>query len=59
MPDGPEIRRAAARIAAKLGGRRRAAVRFGVARLQRFEDALTGAREVGVETRGKALLVRY
>lgn len=38
-------------------GRRLAEVRFGLARLHRFEDALTGAPLAGVETRGKALLI--
>ncbi|WP_462330619.1 hypothetical protein [Thiohalocapsa halophila] len=40
MPEGPEIRRTAEGMAAKRDGGRLAEVRFGAARLQRFEDAL-------------------
>lgn len=59
MPEGPEIRRAADRIAAAITGQRLAEVRFGLPRLRRFEDELTGAWVVGVETRGKALLIAF
>jgi hypothetical protein len=37
MPAGPDIRRAAEGIAAERDGGRLAEVRFGLARLQRFE----------------------
>ena len=59
MPEGPEIRRAADRIAKAIDGQRIAEVRFGLPRLQRFEDELTGVRVAGVETRGKALLIVF
>jgi endonuclease-8 len=59
MPEGPEIRRAADRIAAVIDGQRIVEVRFGLVRLRRFEDELTGSRVVGVETRGKALLIAF
>lgn len=59
MPEGPEIRRAADRIAAKIDGRRLVEVRFGLPRLRPFEDELIGARVAAVETRGKALLIRF
>lgn len=59
MPEGPEIRRAADRIAAIIDGQKLAEVRFGLPRLRRFEDELTGARVAGIETRGKALLIAF
>ena len=59
MPEGPEIRRAADRIAKAIAGQRLAEVRFGLPRLRRFEDELTGVRVAGVETRGKALLIAF
>jgi endonuclease-8 len=59
MPEGPEIRRAADRIAKAIDGQRLAEVHFGLARLRRFEDELTGGRVAGVETRGKALLIAF
>ncbi len=59
MPEGPEIRRAADRISAVLTGRQLHEVWFGLPRLVRFSDELTGCRVDGVETRGKALLIRF
>ena len=59
MPEGPEIRRAADRVAAVLVGRETAAVKFGLAKLKRFEKALTGQTVTAVETRGKAMLSRF
>ncbi len=59
MPEGPEIRRAADRISAVLTGRQLHEVWFGLPRLVRFSDELTGCRVDDVETRGKALLVRF
>ena len=59
MPEGPEIRRAADRIGKVLDGRRVESVCFGLARLQRFEDELTEATVARVETRGKAMLIRF
>ncbi len=59
MPEGPEIRRAADRISAILTGRELKEVWFGLARLKHFSDELTGCRVEGVDTRGKALLVRF
>lgn len=59
VPEGPEIRRAADRIAAVLNRRRLDAVWFGPPRLVRFSDELTGSRVACVDTRGKALLIRF
>lgn len=59
MPEGPEIRRAADRIAQVLVGRVIEEAWFGLPRLRRFSDELTGRRVRSVDTRGKALLVRF
>ena len=59
MPEGPEIRREADRLAVVLTGRRLEAVSFGLPRLQRYARTLTGCRVDAVDTRGKALLTRF
>ena len=56
MPEGPEIRRAADRIAAVLERQLVEQAWFGLKRLQRLGPELSGAR---VDTHGKALLVRF
>ena len=59
MPEGPEIRRAADRIAKVLAGVQIEQARFGLQRLRRFEDELRDRRVERVDTRGKALLIRF
>lgn len=59
MPEGPEIRRAADRIAHVLTGRKLEDVWFGLPRLVRFSDELCGCCVQGVDTYGKALLIRF
>jgi endonuclease-8 len=59
MPEGPEIRREADRLAAVLTGRRLDAVSFGLPSLERYAGTLTGCRVDAVDTRGKALLTRF
>jgi len=59
VPEGPEIRRAADRLAAALGGEKLRRVRLLPPALRRFERALTGDRVVAVDTRGKAMLTRF
>jgi len=58
MPEGPEIRRAADRLARVLEHQTLEAVYFGQPRLKRFEAALAGNKVTALETRGKALLTR-
>jgi len=58
MPEGPEIRRAADRLASVLESRTLDDVYFGQPRLKRYEAALTGSTVTALETRGKALLTR-
>ena len=59
MPEGPEIRRAADRIARVLLNQPVIAAEFGLPRLQRFSKRLTGATVTAVNTRGKAMLTRF
>jgi len=59
MPEGPEIRRAADRVAAAIEGRRAEDVFFAFERLKRFEEVLSGQVVDEVTTRGKAMLTRF
>jgi len=59
LPEGPEIRRAADKIAAKLRGQVVDTVWFGLPRLEPFAPRLAGRRVAELETRGKALLIHF
>jgi endonuclease-8 len=59
MPEGPEIRRAADRVAAAIEGRVADEVFFAFEHLKRYEDELTGRAVHEVTTRGKAMLTRF
>ncbi len=59
MPEGPEIRRAADRLADILEGRVVESARFGQARLRRHGKTLSGHKVTRLETRGKALLTHF
>lgn len=59
MPEGPEILRAAERVAAVLAGRTALEVEFGLPRLRRHGPTLSGRRIDAVEARGKALLLHF
>ena len=59
MPEGPEIRRAADRIARVLEGREVESISFGLPRLKRYGARLRGASVIEVETRGKAMLTHF
>ena len=59
MPEGPEIRRAADRIARVVVGQTIEAVNFGLPKLARFDALLSGQRVADIETRGKALLTHF
>lgn len=59
MPEGPEIRRAADRLADVLQGRRLQRVFFGLDSLRGWEARLTGCRVTRVEACGKALLTHF
>lgn len=59
MPEGPEIRLAADRVAAVLVGQRIAELSFGLPQLKRFERQLAGKTVTDVSTRGKAMLTKF
>lgn len=59
MPEGPEIRLAADRIAKVLQRQTVVDAEFGLDRLKRFEKRLAGATVCAVDTRGKAMLTRF
>lgn len=59
MPEGPEIRLAADRIADVLVGEVVEAVEIAFPELKRFEDKLVGCRVERVDTRGKAMLTHF
>jgi endonuclease-8 len=59
MPEGPEIRLAADRIARVLVGQEIVAATFGLAPLKKFERSLVGCVVTAVDTRGKAMLTRF
>ena len=59
MPEGPEVRREADRIAAALEHHRVLEVFFGLERLRNFADHLCGHVVTRVTTRGKALLTEF
>jgi endonuclease VIII len=59
VPEGPEIRRAADKVARVLVGKRIERVAFGLQPLKRFEKRLTGRTVTAVDTRGKAMLTRF
>jgi endonuclease-8 len=59
MPEGPEIRRAADRLARVLVGRVVEEARFHLPQLSHFDRRLTGRTVTAVDTRGKAILTRF
>jgi endonuclease-8 len=59
MPEGPEIRRAADRIARVLVGKPVVSIEFGLPELRRFRRRLEGRTVTAVDTRGKAMLTRF
>jgi endonuclease-8 len=59
MPEGPEIRLAADRVADAIVGRRATTVSFAFDRLKPYEALLSGQTVTGVESRGKAMLTHF
>lgn len=59
MPEGPEIRRAADRLAAAVAGAPLASAWFAFPALKPFEAGLQGHRILAIEPRGKALLTHF
>ena len=59
MPEGPEIRRAADRLAEAVLGQPLAAAWFHFPELKRHQKALVGRRITAIEPHGKALLTHF
>ena len=59
MPEGPEIRRARDSLSETLSGKTVEEVSFAFGRLKPFESLLVGQRVVSVNSRGKAMLIRF
>ena len=59
MPEGPEIRRAAGRVAECIAGRVADEVWFAFEHLKPFERRLSGVEVRAVQARGKAMLTRF
>jgi len=59
MPEGPEIRRAADRLAEAVAGDPLVSAWFAFPQLKRFEPGLAGRRIESITPRGKALLTRF
>ena len=59
MPEGPEIRRAADEIAEAIVDGETREVFFAFDHLKPYEEKLSGSRVIAVETRGKAILIRF
>jgi endonuclease-8 len=59
MPEGPEIRRAADKLLLALKALPISEVRFSFDHLKRYEPVLKGQSVIDVETRGKAMLIRF
>lgn len=59
MPEGPEIRLAADRVARILVGREIVDAALELPSLRKFETRLTGSTVTAVDTRGKAMLTRF
>lgn len=59
MPEGPEIRRAADRLAAAVAGQTVVRAQFAFPALRHFEGELPGSRILSITPRGKALLTAF
>lgn len=59
MPEGPEIRLAADRIARVLEGQVVESAEFRLPRLRHYDEQLSGHKVLHLETRGKALLTHF
>tara|TARA_R110001599_G_scaffold5771_1_gene28750 strand:+ start:353 stop:1177 length:825 start_codon:yes stop_codon:yes gene_type:complete len=59
MPEGPEIRRAADRVEQQIGGRVIEKAWFAFPELASQADSFIGVQVARVDTRGKAMLIRF
>ena len=59
MPEGPEIRRAADKVAKVVEGKTIESVEIGLDRIKQYAKQLEASRVRNIETRGKALLTHF
>lgn len=59
MPEGPEIKRAADQIAKAIVNRPTTSVFFAFSHLKLYEEILKGQEVAAVQTKGKAMLIRF
>ena len=59
MPEGPEIRRAADRIAKRLVGREIESIELHYPPIREFQSVVSDSQIVSVASRGKAMLTRF
>lgn len=59
MPEGPEIRKAADKVAAAIVGKTVVKIEFGQKHLQCYEAIFCGMRVIAVDTYGKAMVTRF
>lgn len=59
MPEGPEIRRAADKLAKVIEGKTIESIEVGLPHLVKPAEKLTGKKVEQVETRGKAMLIHF
>lgn len=59
MPEGPEIRRAADQIAKAIEHRLTTSIFFAFSHLKPYETILQGREVTAVQTKGKAMLIRF
>lgn len=59
MPEGPEIRRAADRVAKAVVGAEITGVEFGLPALTQYQSELSASEVIEVTTRGKGMLTRF
>jgi endonuclease-8 len=59
MPEGPEIRKAADKVAQAIVGKSVIKLEFGLSRLKKWEAEFAGMQVKSVETYGKVMLTRF
>ncbi|WP_414828619.1 endonuclease VIII [Alteromonas sp. H39] len=59
MPEGPEIRRQADKLAEVLNNKQCKFIEFGLARLRHYPDTLRGETILNVTSKGKAMLIHF
>ena len=59
MPEGPEIRKAADKVAQTIVGKEVIKLEFGLSQLKKWEPDFTGLQVKAIDTYGKAMVTRF